>query len=157
MLMVQDILPGISCFISFVYYNLRSTMVAALSLMLLSTPPLTSIMATPMIMQPSCTSTVSSTSPSSSSSSQECSPAHHLPDPVLPRNSVLHQIQPDLPHFPPHMPLPMLILVGCIIGACACGIALAAHNMWKCKTKQKQRRNDQQRENQHSSAQDVVD
>ena len=53
-LMVPDILPGISCFISFVYHDLRSTMVAALSLMLLSTPPLTSIMATPMLMLPSC-------------------------------------------------------------------------------------------------------
>ena len=54
MLMVPDIIPGISCFISFVHHDLRSTILAALSLMLLSTPPLTSIMATPMLMLPSC-------------------------------------------------------------------------------------------------------
>merc|ERR1711954_478725 len=127
MLIVPDILPGISCFISIVYHNLKSSRTS--------------------------TSTVSSTSPSSSSSSQEFSPK---PDPARSTSfPSTYASAPSTEEYP--VALPMLILVGCIIGTCACGIALAAHNMWRSKTKQKLRRNDQQRENQHSSAQDVVD
>ena len=99
------------------------------------------------------TSTVSSTSPSSSSSSQEFSPT---PDPVRSTSfPSTYTSAPSTEEYP--VALPVLILVGCIIGTCVCGIALAAHNMWRSKTKQKPKRNDQQRENQHSSAQDVVD
>ena len=141
---------------------MATTMVAALTQMLLSIPPLATSMlivcnaATFYYFNQSSrtsTSTIPSTSPSSSSSSQEFSPT---PDPVRSTSfPSTYTSAPSTEEYP--VALPMLILVGCIIGTCACGIALAAHNMWKSKTKQKQRRNDQQRENQHSSAQDVVD
>ena len=135
-------------------------MVAALTQMLLSIPPL----ATPMLIvcnaatfyyfnqsSRTSTSTIPSTSPSSSSSSQEFSPT---PDPAR-ATSFPSTYASDTEEYP--VALPMLLLVGCVIGTLACGIALCAHNMWKAKTKQKQRRNDQQRENHHSSVQDVVD
>ena len=55
MLMVPDILPGISCFISIVYHNLKSanappsTMVVTLTLVVLAPPTLTFIVAPPAL------------------------------------------------------------------------------------------------------------
>ena len=55
MLMVPDIQPGISCFISIVYHNLKSanappsTMVVTLTLVVLATPTLTFIVAPPAL------------------------------------------------------------------------------------------------------------
>ena len=99
----------------------------------------------------SSTSTIPSTSPSSSSSSQEFSTT---PEPAR-ATSLPSTYASDTEEYP--VALPMILLVVCVIGTLACGIALCAHNMWKAKTKQKQRRNDQQKENHHSSVQDVVD
>ena len=135
-------------------------MVAALTQMLLSIPPLATSMlivcnaATFYYFNQSSrtsTSTIPSTSPSSSSSSQEFSTT---PEPAR-ATSLPSTYASDTEEYP--VALPMILLVVCVIGTLACGIALCAHNMWKAKTKQKQRRNGQQKETNHSSVQDVVD
>ena len=99
----------------------------------------------------SSTPTIPSTSPSSSSTSQAFSTTT---EPAK-ANSSPSSYASDTEEYP--VALPMILLVVCVIGTLACGIALCAHNMWKAKTKQKQRRNGQQKETNHSSVQDVVD
>ena len=99
------------------------------------------------------TSTVSSTSPSSTSSSKEFSPT---PDPVSSTSfPSTHSFTPSTEEST--VALPVLILAGCIIGTCVCGMAMAANHMWRSRRKTRPNRNEQQRENQHSSAQDTVD
>ena len=53
--------------------------------------------------------------------------------------------------------LPVLIIAGCIVGTCVCGMALAAKHMWRSKTKTRPKRNEQPRENQQVSAHETVD
>ena len=90
------------------------------------------------------TSTVSSTSPSSTSSSKEFSPT---PNPVSSSSF------PSTYSFTPsteqsQVALPVLMMAGCIVGTCLCGMALAVNHMWRTKTKTRTRRNEQPVENQ---------
>ena len=99
------------------------------------------------------TSTVSSTSPSSTSSSKEFSPTT---DPVSSSSF------PSTYSFTPsteesQVALPVLIIAGCIMGTCVCGMALAANHMWRSRTNTRPQRNEQQKENQRVSSHETVD
>ena len=103
----------------------------------------------------SCSSSLSSQeSRRSTSSSKEFSPTT---DPVSSSSF------PSTYSFTPsteqsQVALPVLMIAGCIVGTCLCGMALAANHMWRSKTKTRPKRNEQPVENQQRvSAHETLD
>merc|ERR1711954_415632 len=89
-------------------------------------------------------STVTSPTPSSTSSSTVTSPT---PAPVSSSSlssTATYSFTPSTEQS--QVALPMLMIAGCIVGTCLCGLALAVNHMWRTKTKT--RRNEQPVENQ---------
>merc|ERR1711954_604913 len=83
-----------------------------------------------------------SPTPSSTSSSTVTSPT---PAPVSSSSlSSTYSFTPSTEQS--QVALPVLMIAGCIVGTCLCGIALAVNHMWRTKTKT--RRNEQPVENQ---------
>merc|ERR1711954_83893 len=98
--------------------------------------------------------TVTSPTPSSTSSSTVTSPT---PAPVSSSSSSsTYSFTPSTEQS--QVALPVLIIAGCIVGTCLCGIALAANHMWRTKTKTRPRRKEQPVENQQRvSAHETLD
>jgi len=91
-------------------------------------------------------STVTSPTPSSTSSSTVTSPT---PAPVSSSSlssTATYSFTPSTEQS--QVALPVLMIAGCIVGTCLCGIALAVNHMWRTKTKTRPRRNEQPVENQ---------